>query len=259
MGTLRYPLDELLIVQVDSSIEVGVTISHKFPDGRVKVIQHASQPDREGLAIGIPVYTANRLQRWAHTLLNYDFSMEYVSTDKFGNADALSRLINQHAKPDQDFDVASTTLEEDLRSIVTSSVNSLPLRFSMVQQATKSDQVFRKVYSFVQDGWPTSKLGTQDSEMRRFHDQQEGLSIVQGCIVFGDRHVIPAIYRKRCLTQLHMGHPGMPCIKPIARSCVYWPGLDEEISSFVKASQHCAVALKRHPSIHNLTAKPKDL
>ncbi|XP_062700183.1 uncharacterized protein K02A2.6-like [Aedes albopictus] len=330
MRTLRYPLDELLkcsssfnwtpecqqafdkfkeilssdlllthydpkqeiIVSADaSSVGVGATISHKFPDGKVKVIQHASraltaaetgysQPDREGLAIiyavtkfhkfifgrrfrlqtdhapllrifgskkGIPVYTANRLQRWALTLLNYDFSMEYVSTDKFGNADVLSRLIDQHAKPDEDFVVACTTLEEDLRSVAVNSVNCLPLSFSMVQQATKTDPVLRKVYRFVRDGWPTSKHDLRDNELRQFHDRQEGLSIVQECIMFGDRLVIPAVYRKRCLNQLHKGHPGVQRMKAIARSYVYWPGLDEEISSFVKACQHCASAARSPP------------
>lgn len=330
MRTLRYPLDELLknsisfnwtpecqqafdtfkeilsselllthydpkqeiIVSADaSSVGVGATISHKFPDGKIKVVQHASraltpaeerysQPDREGLAIvyavtkfhrfifgrrfrlqtdhapllrifgskkGIPVYTANRLQRWALTLLNYDFSMEYVSTDKFGNADVLSRLINQHAKPEEDFVVACSTLEEDLRSVVTNSVNCLPLSFSMVQQATEIDPVLRKVYRFIRDGWPTSKLDSQDSEIRRFYHRQEGLSIVQNCIMFGDRLVIPTVYRKRCLKQIHKGHPGVQRMKAIARSYVYWPGLDEEIINFVKACQHCAFAARSPP------------
>ena len=47
---------------------------------------------------GIPVYTANRLQRWATTLLDYDFSIKYLSTNSIGHADALSRLINTHQK-----------------------------------------------------------------------------------------------------------------------------------------------------------------
>ncbi|XP_055615106.1 uncharacterized protein K02A2.6-like [Toxorhynchites rutilus septentrionalis] len=288
----HYNPEQEIIVSADaSSVGVGATISHKFPDGKVKVIQHASralnaaeqrysQPDREGLAIvfavtkyhkfifgrrfqlqtdhapllrifgskkGIPVYTANRLQRWALTLLNYDFSMEYVPTDKFGNADVLSRLINHHAKPDEDFVVACTNLEDDLRSVAISSVSCLPLSFSMVQQATKTDPVLRKIYRFIRDGWPTSKSETQDIELRRFHDRQEGLSIVQDCIMFGDRLVIPSIYRKRCLAQLHKGHPGMHRMKAVARSYVYWPGLDEEIASFVRSCPHCAAAARSPP------------
>lgn len=36
-------------------------------------------------------------------------------------------------------------------------------------------------------------------------------------------------------------------MKAVARSYVYWPGLDEEISSFVRACQHCASAARSPP------------
>ena len=42
---------------------------------------------------GIPTYTANRLLRWATTLMAYGFQIAYQSTTSFGQADALSRLI----------------------------------------------------------------------------------------------------------------------------------------------------------------------
>ncbi|XP_055589032.1 uncharacterized protein LOC129741335 [Uranotaenia lowii] len=56
------PTLEIIVSADASSVGVGATISHKFPDGKIKVVQHAaraltkaeqgySQPDREGLAI----------------------------------------------------------------------------------------------------------------------------------------------------------------------------------------------------------------
>ncbi|XP_058816916.1 uncharacterized protein K02A2.6-like [Topomyia yanbarensis] len=232
----HYDLKREIIVSADASaVGLGATISHKFPDGTIKVVQHASraltkaeqgysQPDREGLAIvfavtkfhkmlfgrhfrlktnhqpllrifgskkGIPVYTANRLQRFALNLLLYDFDIEYVPTHKFGDADLLSRLINQHVKPDEDYIIASINLEEDLR--------------------------------------------------------QESLSVVDGCIMFAERLVIPSLHRKRCLEQLHCGHPGMQRMKALARSYVYWPSLDADIINFVKACQHCAAVARSPP------------
>ncbi|XP_058449093.1 uncharacterized protein K02A2.6-like [Malaya genurostris] len=149
------PKREIIVSADASSVGLGATISHKFPDGTIKVVQHASraltkaeqnysQPDREGLAIifavtkfhkmlfgrhfrlqtdhqpllrifgskkGIPIYTANRLQRFALNLLLYDFDIEYVPTHKFGNADLLSRLINQYVKPEEDYVIASLNLQ----------------------------------------------------------------------------------------------------------------------------------------------------
>ncbi|XP_058828543.1 uncharacterized protein K02A2.6-like [Topomyia yanbarensis] len=278
MRTLRYPLDELLkadakfewtekcqaafnkfkevlksdlllthynpaldiVVSADaSSVGVGATLSHKFPDGTLKVVQHASraltaaeknysQSDREGLAIifavtkfhkmlfgrrfhlqtdhepllrifgskkGIPVYTSNRLQRWALTLLLYEFTIEYVPTTKFGNADILSRLINQHVRPEEDYVIASVSLENDLR---------------IVQQSTQSDPITKAVYRYLIDGWPET---VTDAELKRFYARRESLTTVQGCILFGDRLVIPSPHRKRSLQQLHRGHHGIQRMK----------------------------------------------
>lgn len=285
----HYNPDLDIIVSADaSSVGLGATISHRFPDGSIKVVQHASralapaernysQTDREGLAIiyavtkfhrmifgrkfllqtdhqpllrifgskkGIPVYTANRLQRWALTLLSYDFTMKYVATEKFGDADILSRLINRHAKPDEDFVIASVTLESDMRSVVFDTFNVFPLSFNTVQQSTKLDPVLKKVYRYIHDGWPKSLASNADRELLRFHNCRESLSTVQGCILFGERLVIPAPLRKRCLEVLHRGHPGIQRMKALSRSYVYWPSLDSEVADYVKACSPCALTAK---------------
>ncbi|XP_055633534.1 uncharacterized protein K02A2.6-like [Toxorhynchites rutilus septentrionalis] len=283
------PKREIIVSADASSVGLGATISHRFPDGTIKVVQHASraltkaeqgysQPDREGLAIifavtkfhkmlfgrhfrlqtdhrpllrifgskkGIPVYTANRLQRFALNLLLYDFEIEYVSTEKFGNADLLSRLIDQHIKPEEDYVIASLNLEEDIRSVVINTVKVLPLNFRVVAQSTQADPLLRQVHRYVQNGWPQSTL--DGSELRRFQSRQESLSVVDGCILFAERLVIPSLHRKRCLEQLHRGHPGMQRMKAIARSYVYWPTLDADIVSFVKACQQCASVARSPP------------
>ncbi|XP_038116710.1 uncharacterized protein K02A2.6-like [Culex quinquefasciatus] len=283
------PRQEIIVSADASSVGLGATISHKFPDGSVKVVQHASraltkaeqnysQPDREGLAIvfavtkfhkmifgrrfllqtdhapllrifgskkGIPVYTANRLQRFALNLLLYDFSIQYVSTDKFGDADVLSRLINQHVRPEEDYVIASVRLEEDIRSVATESINALPLSFRAVAKSTQSDPQLRKIYRYVLEGWPRVKVA--DPEIRRYQTRADSLTVVDGCIMFAERLVIPAQHRKRCLEQLHRGHPGMVRMKQIARSYVYWPSLDDEIVGYVKACQPCASVARSPP------------
>ncbi|XP_055604664.1 uncharacterized protein K02A2.6-like [Uranotaenia lowii] len=331
MRTLRYPMDELLkegvefrwttdcqrsfdrfkeilssdlllthydptleiIVSADaSSVGVGATISHKFPDGKIKVVQHAaraltkaeqgySQPDREGLAIifaitkfhkmvfgrkfrlqtdhapllrifgskkGIPVYTANRLQRWALTLLLYDFVIEHVSTEKFGHADVLSRLIDHHAKPDEDYVIATVTLETDIRSIVHDATNALPLSFKVIEKDTQSDPELRKVFRYVKDGWPPD-AGTTDPEIKRYFSRRDSLTTFDGCILFAERLVIPERHRNRCLKQLHLGHPGIQRMKAIARSYVYWPTLDDDIAAYVKSCKNCASAARSPASL----------
>ncbi|XP_065072906.1 uncharacterized protein K02A2.6-like [Ochlerotatus camptorhynchus] len=179
----------------------------------------------------IPVNTANRLQRWALTLLLYDFVIEHVPTHKFGHADVLSRLIDNHAKPEEDYVIACLILEEDIR---------------VVERDSQSDPKLQKVYRYLQDGWP-QKCTIADAELLRYHGCQESLSTVDGCILFGERLVIPEKHRGRCLRQLHQGHPGIKLKKAIARSVVYWLSLDDEIVAYVNSCKHCASVVKSPP------------
>lgn len=63
---------------------------------------------------GIPVYTANRLQRWAVNLLAYDFSIEYVNTESFAYVDTLSRLINQNTSDEDEYVLAAVKIEQQI-------------------------------------------------------------------------------------------------------------------------------------------------
>ncbi|XP_041786375.1 uncharacterized protein K02A2.6-like isoform X2 [Anopheles merus] len=279
-----------IIVSADaSSVGLGATLSHKFRDGSVKVVQHASraltetekkysQIDREGLAIvfavtkfhkmiygrhfklqtdhrpllqifgskkGIPVYTANRLQRFALTLQLYDFDIDYVRTDHFGDADLLSRLIKKRTQPEEEYIVASIELEKDIRSVAVSSLCTLPLNFRDVANATQTDKLLRKVYQYIQQGWPENN--TFGLEFARYYSRKDALSIVDGSILFGERLVIPQSLQKRCLEQFHQGHPGVHRMKALARSYVYWPTLDRDIAECVSTCSSCAAAAKSPP------------
>ena len=44
-------------------------------------------------AKGTPTIAANRLARWALTLSQYEYTIEYRSTEDHGNADAQSHLL----------------------------------------------------------------------------------------------------------------------------------------------------------------------
>ncbi|XP_062703621.1 uncharacterized protein K02A2.6-like [Aedes albopictus] len=258
------PKREIIVSADASSVELGATISHKFPDGTVKVVQHASraltkaeqgysQPDREGLAI---VFAVTNLcsgssgprkvyQSTLPTAFNASPSICCCTTstsNTFGNADLLSRLINQHAKPDEDYVIASVNLEEDLRSVISSSRKMLPLHFRAVAQSTQADPLLRQVYHHVQNGWPQSKLAGPD--LQRFQSRQESLSVVSH-VCGTARH--PSLHRKRCLEQFHRGHPGMQRMKALARSYAYWPSMDTDITDFVRACQQCASVARSPP------------
>lgn len=117
------------------AIIYAVTKFHRMLFGRRFRLESDHQPLLRifGSKKVIPVYTANRLQRFALTLMLYDFQIEYVPTEKFGNNDILSRLIDKFEKPDEEYIIANVTLDQDMRSIVASTANCLPVNFKDIE------------------------------------------------------------------------------------------------------------------------------
>ena len=51
--------------------------------------------------------------------------------------------------------------------------------------------------------------------------------------------VIPQAFREKMLNELHWEHPGVCGMKAIARTCVWWPKMDEDIERAVKGCTVC--------------------
>ncbi|XP_058456713.1 uncharacterized protein K02A2.6-like [Malaya genurostris] len=228
----------------------AVTKFRRMLLGRQFKLQTDHQPLLKvfGSKKGIPLHTANRLQRWALTLLGFDFKVEYIPTDQFGHADVLSRLINNHAKPDEECVIASICIEEDMNTTLGDTFQNLPVTFEMVHSATNKDKILQQVIQYIQRGWPSVKQITEPN-LKIFCSRQESLTIVKGCIMFHDRIIIPAVFRTRILKQIHRGHPGIERMKSVARGIVYWPGIDEEIQNFVRRCSICASSAKSPPQV----------
>ena len=65
------------------------------------------------------------------------------------------------------------------------------------------------------------------------------LSVQNGCVLWGSRVVVPPPGRAPILRLLHEGHPGISRMKALARSVVWWPGLDVELDNKVKSCTAC--------------------
>ncbi|CAH8529728.1 unnamed protein product [Dicrocoelium dendriticum] len=193
---------------------------------------------------GIPVFTASRLQRWATVLLAYDFSIQYRSTQQLGQADALSRLLGSHLKENDDCVIASVKFESEVQRILVDSVRELPVTSDTIRAETAQDDILLKVIGFVQSSWPNVR---NSNELQPFFNRRGSLSVVDSCLMFGDRVVVPRKLRKRILQQFHSGHPGTSRMKALARSFVYWPQMDAEIEQFCQSCESCQQAAKAPP------------
>ena len=97
---------------------------HQYLYGRhfILVTDHKPFLTIFGPAKATPALAANRLARWALTLSQYDYSIEYRKTGDHGNADALRRFS---IDPDNDFDEEEE--EENTNTVNTVKTVSLQL------------------------------------------------------------------------------------------------------------------------------------
>ncbi|BHF73134.1 hypothetical protein SprV_0401621000 [Sparganum proliferum] len=100
--------------------------------------------------MGIPVYSASRLQRWATILLGYDFDIRYCRTTDFRQADALSRLISNQQEPKVDTVIATISTEDDVSRQLSDATRGIPVTAADIRHAAEQDPVLRQAITHVQ-------------------------------------------------------------------------------------------------------------
>ena len=188
-----------------------------------------------------PALAANRLARWALMLSQYDYSIEYRQTADHGNADVLSRLP---AGPDITFDGEES--EADVDTVCTMRVISLQLNPTdpgVLAKESAKDPVIANVMRYCREGWPTKATSddqAQDYSVEQFRKLSVSLSTLHGCLLHGTRVVVPPSLQPQVLELLHLGHFGIQRMKQLARTAVYWPRIDTDITNQCHWCQTCA-------------------
>lgn len=185
---------------------------------------------------GTPLLAANRLARWALWLNQFNYTIEYRKTADHGNADALSRLPYGD---DDNFDREESGEDIDMVcAIKTLSLQLKPVDANLIRQESGKDPVLSTVIRYVREGWPEVKADI-NADVKTFRKLTDSLSVYHGCLLHGSRVVIPQSLQDQILDILHMGHFGMERMKQLARTAVYWPGIDSSIELACKRCTTC--------------------
>ena len=91
--------------------------------------------------------------------------------------------------------------------------------------------------NYVKNGWP-DKCPTTEEWCPYFNKRHE-LGIVEECLLWGRRVIVPIQGRKKLMEALHEGHPGIVRMKGLSRTYFWWPKLDQEIEFKVRNCYEC--------------------
>ena len=176
----------------------------------------------------IPVLASSRIQHWALTLSAYTYSICYKPGNKLAHADALSRLpLPDHPKV--------VPMPHDVTLLLHHLSESI-VHASSIKDWTDKDPILSRVRTLVQTGW---SLPDDTPELQPYAQCYTELSVIDGCLLRGSRVIVPLQGRPIILSQLHDTHPGISRMKSLARSYVWWPGLDRDIENTVKSCHTC--------------------
>ena len=171
----------------------------------------------------------------------YNYDIEYRRSEENANADAMSRLPHEESTLGNSSTVYECTVMDDL-----------PITAKLIAEATRKDPVLSKVLDFTMSGWQSQGL---DESLKPYSQRQNELSSEQGCVLWGNKVVIPSLFQERLLEDLHWEHPGICAMKAIARSYVWWPNLDRDIECTVNACGPCQSTRNKPPAVPLVTWK----
>ena len=89
------------------------------------------------------------------------------------------------------------------------------------------------------NGWP-EKMRNVPHLAHHFGDTRDKMIIEDGVLLKGNGICIPPELHDRTLYELHDSHQGIEKITYLARSTVYWPGIDADIADYVRCCTICA-------------------
>ncbi|UYV76696.1 K02A2.6-like, partial [Cordylochernes scorpioides] len=172
----------------------------------------------------LPALVANRLHRWSLSISNFNFEIKYTKGTEIPLADFLSRFPNPE-KGEKEEEMGEILLIE----------NSI-LDYVLVSYKTQEDPTLRKLYKLVKyDKYDVDS----EVDIKPYNRIKNEITIVRNCLFFGNRMIIPDSLREYVLKIIHENHIGVNKMKTLARSSVYWPGMDEQIEKLSKSCSTC--------------------
>ena len=112
------------------------------------------------------------------------------------------------------------------------------LMITNIKEIAQKDNDYQELQQTIINGFPNS-IEKLNSGIRPYWNIRNNLSVVDDLILYNTRIVIPKEARKDILSKLLSSHQGIEKTKRRARLIVYWPCINNDISTTVAACVPC--------------------
>ena len=169
-----------------------------------------------------------RLQRMLLQLQQFDMTITYRPGKEILLADALSHL------PSWTDTQIKLNLRVDAISISAFTRNCL----MKIAAETQWDPILSTVHISTLNGWP-NRCTNIPRIARNYWDFHDELLIKDDLLMKGEWVIIPPSCRDSIMDDLHKSHAGISKALALARMCVYWPGMEVDVTDYIKRCLMC--------------------
>ncbi|XP_052123376.1 uncharacterized protein K02A2.6-like [Frankliniella occidentalis] len=180
----------------------------------------------------VPEIGSTRLQSLRIKLLMYKLNVQYIPGSQMYIADLLSRDPLPEEKSDE------VLLNVVIHTMTNLSPISGPLK-DKIREESNQDEELQMLKRIVLDGWPEA-INKVEAKIKPYWQKSSDIHLDNNLLFYGQRVIIPVKLRKGMLEKLHEGHQRISKTSKLAALSVYWPNIQEDITSLLQACQTCS-------------------